>query len=123
MSFRNFAFRRSLVSFALIFAVHQAKAEETYPSKFVEGWEIYGWDDGCWMVADFEDGTTFTYNMALSDGAPFIILRNSNWRSINDKEVYSIRFEIDDWSFTEKSRGITNEGLPPGISFGVDDSE
>lgn len=100
-----------------------AFAEETYPTKFVEGWEIYGWDDDCWMKTKFENGTELLYSFDAADRSSYISVRNPDWKSIVEGQRYSIDIRIDDWSMSENAGGRTGGNISPGINFFVEEEE
>jgi len=111
-----------IASFCLCSA-NAVAAEATYPEKRIGEWEVYGWNDDCWMKTTFEDDTELLYSWEASDNDSYIAIRNPKWSSIEDDKAYSIRVEIDDWSMSDTAHGAVDETLAPGITFFVDDGD
>lgn len=100
-----------------------AVASVTYPEKDVSGWAVYGWDNDCWMKAEFTDGTEFAYSWDPKNDDSYIQLTNDKWKSIVKGEKYTLKFELDDWVFDESASGIKEDGFSPGIVFFVDEKD
>lgn len=90
----------SLLTAILLLASTPALAQNAETANWgeVKGWTIgvdFTVGNGCFIVTDFEDGTTFRLGFDKASGGAYMAVGNAAWASIEDGKEYDIQVQMD----------------------------
>lgn len=91
----------------------------------VEGWDIYvdhGENLGCFMHAEFDDGTSFRIGFMNGGTSAYLFALNSDWDFFEAGEDYALTAVLNDNAFEGIGTGAELDGVP-GIDIAFDSEE
>ncbi|ACI53478.1 conserved hypothetical protein [Rhizobium leguminosarum bv. trifolii WSM2304] len=83
--------------------------------------EVGGWSvaldptlgNGCFVLTSFDDGTIFRlgFNYTKKESPFYILLGNSNWKSLESGKQYPVELSLDRSKWTAQATGLDIDGL------------
>lgn len=87
----------SFAAAALLSGTVAAVAEESPLWAEVGGWDVRidrTLNDGCFAIAYYEGGSVFRIGLNMIDRSGYVVVGNTNWKSLEEGKEYDIRFQF-----------------------------
>lgn len=98
-----------------------AQSEDTFPSRQIGVWKVYGYKDKCWMIQlKPVDGTILAFSLSRSTDRLYISGENRSWNWLESLRKYEGRLELGNFDKPVTVTGLQQEQLGPMLGIFVD---
>lgn len=101
--------------------VAHAQSDDTFPSREIGVWKVYGYKDKCWMIQlKPVDGTILAFSLSRSTDQLYISGENRSWNWLESLRKYEGRLELGRFDKPVTVTGLQQEQLGPMLGIFVD---
>ena len=98
-----------------------AQSNDTFPSRQIGVWKVYGYKDKCWMIQlEPVDGTILAFSLRQTSDSLYISGENRSWNWLENMGRYQARLQFGSVDTMVTATGLQQEKLGPMMGIFVD---